>query len=158
VIWTGRRHLDLAQRPDAAALRPVRIAAGAIAPGVPERDLRVSPHHALYLDGLLFEAQALVNGTTITRDMAARYVTYHHVELAAHDIILAEGLAAESYLDTGNRNAFEGGAACDLFPMFDKPSMAVTCVPLVREGAALTTVRARLTQATMTQATLTQVA
>jgi hypothetical protein len=37
-------------------------------------------------------------------------LTYHHVELAAHDVILAEGLPCESYLDTGNRAAFaEGG-------------------------------------------------
>jgi Hint domain len=34
-------------------------------------------------------------------------VTYYHVELDAHDIVLAEGLEAESYLDTGNRAMFE---------------------------------------------------
>jgi autotransporter passenger strand-loop-strand repeat protein len=144
VVWTGKRHLDLRHRPDAAALYPVRIVAGAIAPGLPERDLRVSPHHAIYLDGLLFEAQALVNGTTIFRETTTRFVTYHHVELAAHDIILAEGLPAESYLDTGNRNAFEGEASLALFPDFDKPAGATTCVTLVREGEALAAVRARL--------------
>jgi hypothetical protein len=36
-------------------------------------------------------------------------VTYYHVELAAHDVILAEGLLCESYLDTGNRAAFVNG-------------------------------------------------
>jgi autotransporter passenger strand-loop-strand repeat protein len=144
VIWTGKRHLDLRQRADMAALQPVRIVAGAIAPGLPERDLRVSPHHAIYLDGLLFEAQALVNGTTIFRETTTRFVTYHHVELEAHDIILAEGLPAESYLDTGNRNAFEGEASLALFPDFDKPADAATCVTLVRAGEALAAVRARL--------------
>jgi hypothetical protein len=36
---------------------------------------------------------------------------YVHVELDRHDILLAEGLPAESYLDTGNRAAFgtQGG-------------------------------------------------
>ena len=34
---------------------------------------------------------------------------YHHVELAAHDVLIAEGLAAESYLDTGDRSSFSNG-------------------------------------------------
>lgn len=34
--------------------------------------------------------------------------TYWHVELAGHEVILAEGLAAKSYLETGNRAAFAG--------------------------------------------------
>ena len=38
-------------------------------------------------------------------------MTYYHVELSTHDVILAEGLATESYLDTGNRAAFESAAA-----------------------------------------------
>ncbi len=33
-------------------------------------------------------------------------VAYYHVELAAHDVILAGGLPCESYLDSGNRRAF----------------------------------------------------
>ncbi len=144
VIWTGLRHLDLARRPDADALYPVRILAGAIAPGLPERDLRVSPNHGIYLDGRLFEAQALVNGSTIYRETTTRFVTYHHVELEAHDIIVAEGLPAESYLDTGNRNAFEGEESLALYPAFGTPAGAATCVPVVREGARLAAVKARL--------------
>ena len=38
-------------------------------------------------------------------------VTYYHVELATHDVILAKGLPCESNLDTVNRAAFEGGEA-----------------------------------------------
>jgi hypothetical protein len=48
----------------------------------------------------------LINGQTI-RQVEAAEVTWFHVELASHDILLANGLAAESYLDTGNRSAFE---------------------------------------------------
>ncbi len=146
VIWTGLRHLDLARRPDADALYPVRILAGAIAPGLPERDLRVSPNHGIYLDGRLFEAQALVNDSTIYRETTTRFVTYHHVELEAHDIIVAEGLPAESYLDTGNRNAFEGEESLALYPAFGAPAGAATCVPVVREGARLAAVKARLSR------------
>ena len=31
---------------------------------------------------------------------------YFHIELSEHDVLLAEGLTAESYLDTGNRDVF----------------------------------------------------
>ena len=45
---------------------------------------------------------ALVNGTTITQ-VEVDEVTYWHVELDSHDVILAEGPPAESYLEMGNR-------------------------------------------------------
>jgi hypothetical protein len=44
----------------------------------------------------------LINGVTIVREPAAP-VTYYHVELPEHAILLADGLPAESYLDTGSR-------------------------------------------------------
>ena len=50
-----------------------------------------------------------VNGRSIRRERVAQ-ITYWHVELTAHAIILAEGLLTESYLDTGNRSAFENAA------------------------------------------------
>ena len=46
-------------------------------------------------------------------------MTYWHVELDRHDAVLAEGLACETYLDTGNRDAFENAApAVQLHPVF----------------------------------------
>ena len=50
-------------------------------------------------------AGALVNGTTITQ-LAVDSVTYWHVELETHDILLAENLACESYIERGNRAFF----------------------------------------------------
>jgi hypothetical protein len=46
--------------------------------------------------------------------MAADFVTYWHVELERHDILLADGMPAESYLDTGNRAAFADAALGEL--------------------------------------------
>jgi hypothetical protein len=105
--WVGLRTLDIAthSRPD--TVRPVRLLAGAVSPGIPARPVRLSPDHALLLDGLLVPVKLLVNGATILREVHCQAVTYHHVELDRHDILLSEGLAVESYLDTGNRAMFE---------------------------------------------------
>ncbi len=115
VTWIGRRRLD--PRRDPANMAPVRIRRDAMAAGVPARDLRVSPDHCLYLDGALVPARLLVNGATIAPETERREVTYFHVELARHAILLAEGLEAESYLDTGNRAFFaNAGAVVALHP------------------------------------------
>ncbi len=72
-------------------------------------------------------------------------VEYWHVELDAHDVILAEGLPAESYLDCGNRSAFaNGGAFVEAHPDFMPRHWADTCLPLVREGRQVVATKASL--------------
>jgi hypothetical protein len=145
VVWTGRRATDIGHHPHPAKVRPVRILAGAFGNGLPERDLRVSPNHALYIDGALFEAISLVNGMTIIQETQTRFVTYYHIELDEHDILLAEGLAAESFIDTGNRDMFENSeGAVQLFPDFRTADNAPTCVPLHRTGPAVERAHAAL--------------
>ncbi len=106
IKWIGRRRLDLARcaRPDAVA--PIRIRRGAFADDIPRRDLRVSPDHAILVDGRLVCARQLVNFMSIQQERHTASVEYFHVELAAHAILLAEGLPAESYLNTGNSGFF----------------------------------------------------
>lgn len=110
VVWMGRQTVS---RRFAAPLRvlPVRIRAGALGEGLPRRDLLVSPDYALFLDGVLVHAGALVNGSTIRReaDVPERW-TYWHVELAYHALVLAEGVAAESFVDHAERMAFDNWA------------------------------------------------
>jgi|GEM_PF-377939 len=110
VVWTGQTRIDLDRHVEPARVAPIRILADAFAPGVPHRDLIVSPDHALWTGAALVPAYLLANGATIRREPAAGVVTYVHVELDAHDILLAEGLPAESYLETGNRGLFAGEA------------------------------------------------
>jgi hypothetical protein len=106
VRWVGLRTLDIATHTRPDAVRPIRILPGAFAPNVPARPVRLSPDHALFLRGRLVPVKLLVNGATILREYACQAVTYHHVELDRHDILLADNLPVESYLDTGNRNMF----------------------------------------------------
>jgi hypothetical protein len=114
VKWVGTEVVNLAAHPNPELVAPVRIAADAFAPGVPARDLVVSPPHAIFVDGKLVPAKLLVNGMSITRAYDLRSVTYYHLELDRHAVILAEGLTAESYLDTGNRTFFANAGVTNL--------------------------------------------
>jgi hypothetical protein len=78
-------------------IAPVRLAPSAISPGVPARDLYLSPEHALFLDGFLIPVKYLVNGLTITQDLSARErVEYFHLAFEQHEVFYAEGTAVES--------------------------------------------------------------
>jgi hypothetical protein len=117
VKWVGSRDLDLTRHPNAAAVAPIRIMHGALGENLPRRDLILSPDHSLFIDGRLYPAKLLVNDMTIVRDLAAKSVSYHHVELEHHSVMIAEGVPAESYLDTGNRAFFSNaGLATILHP------------------------------------------
>jgi autotransporter passenger strand-loop-strand repeat protein len=155
VVWTGKRSLDLRRHPAPEMVRPVRIRAGAFALGVPERDLRLSPLHAVYHEGHLFEVASLINGVTIYQEQNGAHVTYYHIELDSHDILLAEGLEVESYLDTGSKIMFEDQGVLTLHPDFATPHDAPFCVPMVREGEKLTELHAQLTRRAINRETRT---
>ena len=144
IKWIGRRRIDCRRHPEPASVHPVRIMAGAFGEGVPGRDVLLSPDHAVFADGVLVPVRYLVNGATIRREGRSA-VTYYHVELDRHDVVLAEGLPCESYLDTGNRGDFEGGTVVRLHPAFARHAWEVgAAAPLVVEGPVLEGVRRRL--------------
>jgi Hint domain len=104
IVWIGRRWIDCASRPTPRSVWPVRIAAHAFGPGKPRRALHLSPDHAVFLHGVLIPVRYLVDDGNVTQ-VPMNEVDYWHVELPNHDVILAEGLAVESYLATGDADA-----------------------------------------------------
>ncbi len=144
VQWIGHRTLSAAGLRNPSAIYPIRIAASAITPGVPARDLFVSPDHALYLDGVLVPAALLVNGSTIDRVPVAD-ITYFHLELPQHDVVLAEGALCESYLDTGNRGDFDNAPpAARAEEDANVIWLSRACAPQCRNGARLEAIRTTL--------------
>ena len=151
IVWLGHSCLDCRRHPRPWDVRPVRVAAGAFAPGVPRRDLLLSPDHAVFVDGSLIPVRYLINGATIAQEEVDA-VTYWHVELPKHGVLLAEGLPCESFLDTGNRPAFaDGGTGGRVEPDAALAVWAARgCAPLVTEGEALLAARRRLFERALT--------
>ncbi|MGO9700164.1 MAG: Hint domain-containing protein [Xanthobacteraceae bacterium] len=106
IKWIGRRSYSGRFVMGRKDILPICIKAGALEDNVPKRDLWISPNHAMYLDGVLIEAKDLVNGVSIVQAESAESVEYYHVELDSHDVLIAEGALAESYIDDDNRLLF----------------------------------------------------
>jgi hypothetical protein len=142
IMWIGWRTVDCTRHPDPQQVWPVRIAAGAFGPGRPVRDLYLSPNHAVYFGDVLIPVKHLTNGATIAQSPVDE-VTYYHVELPQHAVLLAEGLPAESYLDIGDRPNFaNSGGPVALHPDFaSRVWDAAGCAPLVVTGPALEAAR-----------------
>ncbi len=107
VRWLGRSAVA-SRFADPLRTLPVRIKAGALGDNLPNRDLLLSPDHAMFLGGVLIQAGALVNGSSVVReDDLPEVFTYYHVELATHELLLAEGAATESFVDNVDRMNFQ---------------------------------------------------
>lgn len=81
-----------------AGAAPVVIQENAIAQGLPNRNLSVSPLHMLCINGTFVEAKDLVNGTTVLRmQPEGDLLEYFNIEVQGHTIIYANGIPAETY-------------------------------------------------------------
>ena len=123
---------------------PICIETGALAPNVPRRDLWISPHHAMFLDGLLIEAKDLVNGVSIVQAERVDKVDYVHIELETHDVIVAEGALSETFLDDHSRLMFHNAA--EYFTLYPDAAAdpAGYCAPRREEGFEVDAVRRRI--------------
>jgi hypothetical protein len=147
IVWIGYRSVDCRRHPTPHLVWPVRIRAGTFGHGVPCRDLFLSPDHGVFLDSVLIPVKHLINGDRIEQ-VPVDEVIYFHIEMQTHSVLLAEDLATESYLDTGDRGKFAaGGQPLTMFPDFaTRMWEAMGCAPLVISGPKLDAARRRISQ------------
>ena len=131
VRYVGRRTLNLRRTPQHA---PVRIPAGCLGDGLPKRDLRVSPDHAIAFDGILVPASALLG--TVIRQEAGESVVYYHIQLDAHELVLAEGTPCETLLDADDPLGFDNADEAVISDIFLSP-----CLPRLSQGPEVERIR-----------------
>jgi hypothetical protein len=130
IRWIGAQTLQFRNHPLVQKFRPIVFEPGALEQGVPATRLTVSPQHAILLRSpyaaLLFgesevfvAAKHLVNGTSIRVDRDCEKITYCHILLDMHAIILAEGAEVESlYLGDVAMRSIGSEARAEIFAIF----------------------------------------
>lgn len=108
IRWIGARHFDEETLARYTELQPVVIGEGAFGPGVPARDLHVSPQHRVLLSGavsldLSGESESLISAVDLVGQPGversdATCATYYHLLFDAHEIVLSDGCWTESFL------------------------------------------------------------
>jgi hypothetical protein len=141
IKWIGRRSYGgrfIVGRED---ILPIRIKAGALDDNVPLRDLWISPHHAMYLNGVLIEARDLVNGISIVQATQVEKVEYFHIELETHDVLIAEGALSETFVDDDSRDMFHNAHEYRELHPEASPVPARYCAARPRHGYEVEAVR-----------------
>lgn len=107
VRWIGARRVGAEELTAVPALRPIRIAAGALGENQPEQDLLVSPQHRVLVRSrvaermfgareVLMAAKHLLglDGVAVAEDLAE--VTYWHFLFDQHQVVFSNGAPTES--------------------------------------------------------------
>ncbi len=142
IKWIGTRSYA-APFANHAKVLPIRIQAGALADGIPARDLYVSPGHAICIDDALIHAARLINGVSITQAESVELITYFHIEMENHEIIFAENCPAETFMGEYFRKQFHNaGEFSRLYP--DAAAPETSCLPVLLGGLHLRAIHRRL--------------
>lgn len=144
IRWIGRRSYDPMFAYGNRDILPIVFQKGSLGNQLPRRDLTVSPLHAMFVDGYLIPALHLVNGLSILQIEKPSYISYIHIELETHDILLAEGAPSESFLDDSSRGMFHNAYEYnELYP--DAPIVPPQyCAPRLEDGTELARIHQRL--------------
>lgn len=101
VRWIGRKTMEKSASASwHPTVLPVRVSRFSIDEQTPHRDLYLSPTHSLLLEGFLIPVKHLINGSSIAVDKEAREVAtieYFCIKLDTHEVVFAEGVAAETF-------------------------------------------------------------
>jgi hypothetical protein len=108
IKWIGRQNFRKSAASWHASVLPIRIARFALDDQSPSRDLYLSGSHSVFVDGYLIPVELLVNNRSIApAQMSDRdLIEYFHIELETHEVVFAEGVAAETLLVTEGRENF----------------------------------------------------
>ncbi len=135
VCWTGARGIagaELKQQPD---LLPILIRKGALGAGLPNRDMRLSPHHRLLVSNdrtlrhfgereVLVAAKDLLDLPGASIQPVPR-LTYVHIMFEQHEVVLSDGTWTESFQprdrSLGGIEAAQRSALERLFPALNTP-------------------------------------
>ncbi|NUB42810.1 Hint domain-containing protein [Fertoebacter nigrum] len=148
VRWIGKRRLSGNELAAMPALRPIRIARGALGAGRPLADLLLSPQHRVLVrsriarrmfdaDEVLVAAKQLLGMPGVTQDSGAQSVTYVHLLFDRHELVLSNGAATES-LFTGAEavKTIEPAALAEIFAIFPALRAPQPVRPFVQGKAA----------------------
>lgn len=158
IRWIGSRHVSGTELAAAPKLRPIKVASNALASGLPESDLFVSPQHRLLVrsriaqrrfgaNEILTAAKHLtqIDGIEIAGDLED--VAYFHILFDQHEIIYANGAEAESlYAGPEALKSVSEAARTEiltLFPELRKPDPAFELCRTAINGRAARNLAAR---------------
>lgn len=144
ILWIGTRRYEGSFIAGNPAALPVTVTAGAFGNGLPLRDLSLSPCHALLFDNVLVPVGRLVDGSAVTQASVVESVEYFHIELEDHDMVVAEGVAAETFVDDDSRNLFQN--AHEYYALYpNRPEVEpVYAAPRVEDGEEIEAIRDRI--------------
>ena len=108
IKWIGKRSVTLGGAATNSKLRPIVIRAGALGPGVPNVDMRVSRQHRLLVSSAIAErmfgmpqvlvpAVRLLDLPNVEIDMEVQKIDYLHLMFDRHQVIWADGAPTESF-------------------------------------------------------------
>lgn len=146
VLWTGARRLSGARLHAMPQECPVRIRAGALGDGLPVADLTVAPGHRVLIAGdharelfgedeVLIAARDLVDGVRILTSGGLREATYLQLMTARHEVILANGLGAETLHPALAGGATPGAADPRCDAGFARRHLTAPEVAILRHGS-----------------------
>jgi hypothetical protein len=129
IKWIGRRLYKKSGPSWPESVMPIRVSRQALDQRTPHKDLYLSPDHALFIDGVLIRVKELVNGISIVPALPAEQenIEYFQIVLDTHEVILAEGAPAETFLFRANNHEnFSNFAEYDRLYPADGPRPAMT--------------------------------
>ena len=107
IRWIGSRAIELGMGEEMQPLQPIRLTKDCLGPGVPDRDICLSPMHRVLINDpvvqiLTGEQEAfcsvghLVNGRSIIRE-AVQDTCYFHILFDDHQVLRSSGCSSESF-------------------------------------------------------------